>query len=81
MMTCKELAELLMAYCDGELPAECCELICQHIRLCSPCHHFLESYQITMRICRDLPGADMPEHLVEKVRAAMKETGTGPCGG
>jgi anti-sigma factor RsiW len=78
-MTCKELAELLMAYCDGELPPEHRELICQHIRVCGPCHSFLESYQITVRLCRDLPAAPMPERLVAKLSAALKEHGAGPC--
>jgi anti-sigma factor RsiW len=80
MMTCKELAELLMAFCDGELSKESCDLICQHIRLCRPCHHFMESYQITVRICRELPAAPLPEHLLAKVRAALKEMGERPCG-
>ena len=81
MMTCKELAEILMAYCDGELPAECCELICQHIRLCSPCHHYLESYQITMQhLPRSAAGRTCRNTWLTRC-AAMKETGTGPCGG
>jgi anti-sigma factor RsiW len=79
MMTCKEVAELLMDYCAGELSAECCELICQHLHQCAHCHHFTESYRITVRICRDLPAAPMPEHLLAKVRAALKELGEGPC--
>lgn len=78
MMTCKELAELLMAYCDGELPKEHCDLICQHIRLCSPCLHYMESYQITVRICRDLPLTPPPAHLLDKLREALKEAGERP---
>ena len=77
MMTCKELAELMMAYCDGELPKEYCDLICQHIRLCSPCHNYMESYQITIKLCRNLPPPPLPEHLMEKLRAAMDKQ----CGG
>jgi hypothetical protein len=80
MMTCKELAELLMAYCDGDLPKESCDLICQHIRVCVSCHHFLESYQITTRICRDLPMTALPEHVAQRLRAALEEE-KGPCGG
>jgi hypothetical protein len=78
-MTCKELAELLMSYCDGELTQECCDLICQHIRLCGPCLHFMESYQITVRMCRELPKAEVPPHLVERFLASMKQQGPGPC--
>jgi anti-sigma factor RsiW len=81
MMTCKELTELMMAYCDGELPKESCELICQHIRACVSCHHFLESYQITMRLCRELPMAAIPEQLLAKLRAALKDEHKGGCEG
>jgi hypothetical protein len=81
MITCKELAELMMAYCDGELCKESCDLICQHVRVCVSCHHFLESYQITTRLCRDLPQTAMPEHLVQKLRAALGDEEKGCCGG
>jgi hypothetical protein len=80
-MTCKELADLLMAYCDGELPREHCELICEHFRLCGPCRNFMESYRITVRLCRSLPMAELPQHLVDRLRAALKDHGAGPCGG
>ena len=75
MMTCKELAELLMAYFDGELSQEHCDTICQHIRRCPPCLHFVETYQITVRICRDLPQTPPPAHLLDKLRAAAQQRG------
>jgi hypothetical protein len=81
MMTCKELAELLMAYCDGDLPKEYCDLICQHVRLCSPCLNYMESYRITVKLTRSLPTAAMPQHFVDKLRAALEEKGEGRCGG
>jgi hypothetical protein len=80
MMTCKELAELLMAYCDGELPKEYCDLICQHIRLCRPCGHYMETYRLTIQICRDLPQKPPPQHLLDKLREAVKRRGDRPCG-
>jgi hypothetical protein len=80
MMTCKEIAELLMAYCDGELTQEHCDGICQHVRVCVTCHHFMETYKCTVRMCRDLPMAALPEHLLDRLRAAVKEMGKGPCG-
>jgi anti-sigma factor RsiW len=79
-MTCKELAELMMAYCDGELSADCCEIICEHIRMCGPCLNYMESYRITVKLCRDLPAAAVPQHLLDRVRAALKEDGRGSCG-
>ncbi len=75
MITCKEIVELLMAYCDGELPKEYCDLICQHIRLCDPCNNYMQSYQITIKICRDLPMAPVPDHLMDRLRAALEKEG------
>jgi hypothetical protein len=73
MMTCKEIAELLMEYCDGDLPKERCELICEHIRLCGPCNNLHESYRLTICLSRKLPMADIPQHVLDKVRVALKE--------
>ncbi|MCI0378178.1 MAG: zf-HC2 domain-containing protein [Gemmataceae bacterium] len=73
MMTCKEIAELLLDYLDGNLPKEYCDIICQHINLCGPCLHYVESYQLTMKICRELPRAPMPHALVERLQVAWKE--------
>jgi predicted anti-sigma-YlaC factor YlaD len=73
MMTCKEIAELLMAYCDGELAKEYADLICHHIRLCGPCKNFLDSYQVTIRLSRQLPMTEIPQHLVEKIKAMMEK--------
>jgi hypothetical protein len=80
-MTCKEICELLMDYCDGELPQEHCDCICEHVRVCITCQHYLETYKITVRLCRDLPMAELPEHLMERLRAAVKDMGKGPCQG
>ena len=79
MMTCKELAELMMAYCDGELPKECCDLICQHTRLCGPCLNYMETYRITVQITRILPLAELPPGLLDKLRKALEAEGK--CGG
>ncbi len=57
MMTCRELAELLLDYIDGDLPQEYRDIIGQHLRLCPPCLYYLESYQVTIRISKQLPPA------------------------
>jgi hypothetical protein len=73
MMTCREIVELMLEYLEGELPREYCDLICQHIRLCGPCNHFLESYQVTIRMGRQLPMAAVPQQLIDRLQAALKE--------
>ena len=73
MMTCKQIAELLLDYCEGELCAESCELICQHIKICRHCNNYVSTYQITMKICRGLPKADMPQHLLDRLREELSK--------
>lgn len=73
MMTCREIAELLQAYLEGELAEEYCVSICEHIRLCSPCLYFMESYKVTIRVGKQLPMVALPQHLVERLQAALKE--------
>ncbi len=75
MITCKEIAELLMAYCEGELPKEYCDLICQHIRLCGPCDNYVTSYQLTIRLTRALPMAAVPQGLLDKVLRRHERAG------
>lgn len=73
MMTCKEIVELLLDYLEGDLPKEYRDLICQHIRLCGPCLHYLETYQLTVQVSRRLPPVPMPQELLERIRAAVNE--------
>ena len=73
MITCKEFAELLLEFCEGELCVEYRELICQHTSSCPHCHNYLESYRITMQLCRGLPRTSMPDRLLDKLRAALRD--------
>lgn len=73
MMTCKELTELLQDFLDGELPKEYVDLICHHLRLCSPCMHLLDSYKATAVLCRGLPALEIPPGLAQRLQAALNE--------
>jgi len=70
-MTCKELVELLMPFCDGELTKEFCDQICHHLNLCGPCQYFVESYQVTIKITNNLPPACMSPDFMERLLKAM----------
>jgi len=77
-MNCREFADFLIDYLDGNLPAEEATAFEQHLRLCPPCIHYLESYkscvQVTKRcICDDeeVP-AHVPEELINAILATRK---------
>ncbi len=72
MITCRQLAELLLDYVNGELPPELQEHVRQHLQWCPPCVTYLETYQLTIRLTRQLPCAPLPDELKQRLRAALE---------
>lgn len=80
MMTCRELADFLMAYLDGELPARQHQVFEEHTGLCPPCKNYLDTYKETVQLgkslCRDPEGPvpeDVPEELVRAILSARRQ--------
>jgi anti-sigma factor RsiW len=76
-MNCREFVEFLMDYVDETLPERQRAIFTGHIGDCPSCGTYLETYQETARlgrqICRDPEGPvpeDVPEGLVEAILAA-----------
>ncbi len=74
MMTCRECAELLMEYLTGELDAEQRESIRVHLERCPPCVIYVETYQVTIRLTRQLPCPELPPEVAQRLRAALGES-------
>ena len=72
-MTCQQLAELLIDYVADELPAAQAEQIRLHLALCSHCVCYIETYELTIKMTRQLPAAPLPEELAKRLRAALEE--------
>lgn len=73
MMTCRELANLLIDYVSGDLPPEHRQLLDQHLSLCPPCVVFLETYHLTIKLTRQLPDEPLPPQLVSKLKVMLSE--------
>jgi anti-sigma factor RsiW len=78
-LTCRELAEFLMAYEDDELPPEARAEFDAHLAVCPDCVAYLASYRTTVALGRrafaDEDAAafeQVPEELVEAVLAARR---------
>ena len=75
-MTCRELAEFIMQYLDGELPAGQLTEFERHLALCPACVHYLDSYRKTVTATRTIARGDesesgeLPEDLVKAIAAA-----------
>jgi anti-sigma factor RsiW len=75
MITCRQLAELLFDYIAGELPPEQADVIRKHLCECPPCVAYVETYQLTIKLTRQLPPAPVPPQLIERLKSAMQQGG------
>jgi anti-sigma factor RsiW len=73
MITCREIAELLIDFISGDLPAEHRERIERHLRCCPPCVAYVQSYQLTIKLTRQLPCEPLPPELDRRLRAVLEE--------
>lgn len=75
-MTCKEVADFLLGYTSGELPADARELFEHHLSRCANCREYLALYVTTIELGRhaldngDAIDAGVPEELVTAILAS-----------
>jgi len=76
-MTCREVADFLMAYLDGELAASERDEFERHLKVCPPCVRYLKSYERTVALekqaCIDEVNetlTQIPDDLVKAILAA-----------
>ena len=77
-MTCRECAEFLSEYLDGELAAEVVRIFEHHLSLCPNCVTYVEQLRITVRASQeafgdiDVSEIDVPEQLIQAILAARR---------
>ena len=78
-MTCRELADFILDYLEGQLPAETKSAFEHHLTRCPNCVNYIASYGKIVDMARrafdedatdPLPG--MPEGLVQAILAARQ---------
>ena len=77
-MDCKDLAEFLMNYLDGELTEVQRAEFEAHLEICPSCIDYIESYERTIRLGKECEAAtprEMPVDLVRAILAARKKGG------
>lgn len=78
MLTCREIADFLSAYHEGELPPAQRAEFDRHLAVCGPCVTYLQGYQHTIKLCTALGNeahtadqhAEIPAELVKAILAA-----------
>jgi anti-sigma factor RsiW len=79
MITCRELAELLMEFLSDQLPPERRDPIEKHLGCCAPCLAYAESYRILVEVTRRLPVAPIPPRLEQRLQTILRESGKEPA--
>lgn len=74
--SCRELFDLLSAYLDGDLDAERCCALRDHVKDCAPCVAYLESLRATRDSLRAMGsgsalGEEETMRLLQECREAM----------
>jgi len=67
MVRCQEVVDLLMEYLEGELPALRAAALDAHLKGCSPCLAFLNTYRSTIHVSRQLTVEEIPPELTERL--------------
>lgn len=78
-MTCREFAEFIAEFLDGELPSAECEAFEGHLARCPNCARYLEGYRHTVALGKrafvDPDGAlpaDVPDELADAILRARR---------
>ena len=70
---CREITDLLLDYLTGELDRGTASAFEDHLRLCSDCVAFLNTYKKTVHITRSLRYESIPAELERRVRRFLRE--------
>jgi anti-sigma factor RsiW len=74
MMSCHELADLLIDYVSGEMPPDHRERLERHLQACEPCLIYLDTYRQTIFLTRKLPIEPLPQACEQRLRAFIGQT-------
>jgi anti-sigma factor RsiW len=72
-MTCRDVAELLIDFVEGDLPEQDMLTLQRHICACPPCMFYLETYQTTIQVTHALPDEPLPPEFEARLRAVLEE--------
>jgi anti-sigma factor RsiW len=72
-MNCRRVVELLIDYVSGELPENERGVLEQHFDRCPPCLVYMQTYETTIRMTRQLPlDAPLPPELEQRLLAVIR---------
>jgi len=73
MVKCKEILDILSDYVDGELTEGQCGQIQEHLKDCSRCREFVETFRESLELAHNLDKELPPKNVCESVLQALKK--------
>ena len=71
-MSCKDMLGSLSAYIDGELEAELCAEIEQHVATCTNCNLVVDTLRRTVTLYHEHGHEPLPEDVRQRLLAALR---------
>lgn len=75
-LTCRKVAEILIDYVDGTLPADERGILERHLCACPPCAIYMHTYHETIRITRSLPNEPLPDEFACRLKSMIDRAST-----
>ncbi len=72
-MSCRQMAEQVSEYIDGELDSSIRKLIDQHGGQCPPCKAFIRTLARTVEAIRAQPRDPLPDSLARALAEALRK--------
>lgn len=77
-MECRELFARLSEFLDGELTADVCRELQEHLKGCPPCEAFARTLRTTVDLCHRLPPRPLPEDVKRDLRVLLDRVAQRP---
>jgi len=72
-VTCKDVAEKLLLFRDGDLGEQETEFLRQHLHYCPMCVDLLRSYEEVVEVLHRLKPEKMPDGLLDRLKKRLEE--------
>jgi anti-sigma factor RsiW len=72
-LACRQLVEMVTDYLEGELSADDCARLEQHLVICDPCIHYVEQSRLTVEALKLTPRQPPPAAAREALMQAFRK--------
>jgi anti-sigma factor RsiW len=74
-LNCRQMAEDLLRFRDGQLPPAEVQHLREHLHLCPPCASLFRTYDEAVEVLARLRPVRMPDGLLDRLKARLDSGG------